>query len=639
METDEELSPSKLYARYKDNSGQDDSVDHESLLLNLFSLLSTLEDVASCFNPKSLDQDDRNNGDQDFDLVFWFFNGISNNRPSSIDETIGGIENNREGSLLREWSIALQYIHGLIPHIAPLELHIIASQALLFSDGSNTSYRILCLLLCTSSLQKCPLSLQKRWKRWQSLTCETLRIFQDFVPLLLDSSDYNDDSSRIILSLLIHHIVPTCLHVIDQLPSAENSYHVAIFSALLGTSCNILERKMVRCQEQLSKGTKDATSVGFDFEESRSTIYDTILSIRLSFERFGVFSEMTLWIDSMLQPSNDEENRNKYVNFLMHRDSLSWWARHRSKYNPEGRIANIDTSVNEVGLALLAMKAFQERPIVYHPNFVWKVWLPYVIVLFRMSGDCPSMLEQPTSHFLESLVLIVPQKSLVVEKVIHGNPDGPIELFLSLSNRLISRVQTNHAVEVTTKEEEPATRTSLIDVESEFKLRSQRTVGLIKALLSRFTTVCQVQIVKKLLQDCSTPGLQSRFLDLLRPVILIADHEAEKLLWELLVSIINDLFKKYWDRKEQNVVDLDVLINRDVEISVGAITMIQMWSMVEGKEIPANGKEIGDDLRGFHAAVKKLLNRWSENASLAPKLHYRLFLLDNAIENILQFLM
>ena len=172
------------------------------------------------------------------------------------------------------------------------------------------------------------------------------------------------------------------------------------------------------------------------------------------------------------------------------------------------------------------------------------------------------------------------------------------------------------------------------DEEAEFNTRSQRTVGLIKALLSRFTTASQVQIVEKVIQNCPTPGLQARFLDLLRPLISILDIQTEKMLWALLMSILDDyLFKKYWNRKEQILVDIDALINRDVEISVGAITMIQMWSLVEEKEFPEDRKTIKENFRGFRVALQKLLGRWSEDASLSPKLHYRLFLLDSALEN------
>jgi len=405
---------------------------------------------------------------------------------------------------------------------------------------------------------------------------------------------------------------------------------------------------MVQCQEELSSkdSSKDAGSVAAHFGESLSVMYDTIQSIRASFERFGVFSELTLWIDPMRQlllPSEEESNRNEDVDFWMYRDNLSWWAttHHRSSHEPEDRIANMDTSINEIGLGLLAMKAFQERHIgVYHPNFIWTVWFPHVIVLFKKSGDCPSMLEHPSSLFLESLVRMVPERSLVAERIIHGKPDAPLELFHLLSNRLMTRIPKTSDIEEGKEDEDREEANISLNEEAEFRMRSQRTVGIIKALLGRFTPVNQVQIVEKLIHNCSTPGLQARFLDLLRPVILIPDPQTEKLLWNLLMSIINDLFKKYWDRKEQVLIDVDVLINQDVEVSVGAITMIQMWSLAEGKELPVGEKGIGDELRGFHDALQKLLDRWSskdDDSSLsAPQLHYRLFLLDSAIQCTLQ---
>ena len=84
-------------------------------------------------------------------------------------------------------------------------------------------------------------------------------------------------------------------------------------------------------------------------------------SIISTFDRFGCFSENSLWIETMRQRGDKEISRNKYVDFWMHKDSLSWWVYHRHLYEPEERIANMDTSFDSIGLGLLAMKAFQKR--------------------------------------------------------------------------------------------------------------------------------------------------------------------------------------------------------------------------------------------------------------------------------------
>jgi len=90
---------------------------------------------------------------------------------------------------------------------------------------------------------------------------------------------------------------------------------------------------------------------------------------------------------------------------------------------------------------------------------------------------------------------------------------------------------------------------------------------------------------------------------------------------------------------------------------VGAITMIQLWASIinkGNKNLPANGNNngnnIGEELQGFHNALKKQLEYWAENdtiinatagngggdgAQVVPHDHYRLFLLDSAISNTL----
>ena len=624
MNTDQKLLPSILYASFLCNSGEA-SIDYESLLLDLLSLLSTLEDIAPHFkSPFTSRSDDIDRGG-DSDIVAWISKHI-NERSSNADDGI----KQEEGSLLYEWSLALVYIRDLSQHITPFELHFLASQSILFSEGPIIFHRILCLLLCTHSLQQCPMLRQKRWKRWQSLVCETLRIFQDLIQLL-DNENRNIDSRKWAFSLLTKHVVPSCLHVIDQLP-LENTYHVAIFSGLVGTSSNIMEMIVSRCHEELSKNIKDTDGISSYFKQSLCIVHETVQSIIRSFGRFGGFSANTLWIESIRQPLDKQIDRNEDVDFWMNRDKLLWWIHHRDSHEPEERIANMDTSFRQTGLGIVAMKAFQERPKVYHPSYIWTIWSPHAVVVFNKAMQYPSMLQNVAFRFLESLVEIIRKESLVPEKPTSG---VHLQLFDLLSNQLMSRIQKTKNNEEE-KCDERTTRS--FDEEIEFKERSQRTGALIRILLSRFSTPSQVQIIEKVIEDCSSPGLKVRYLDLLRPLTLISDTQTEKLLWGLLMSIVDDLFQKFWNCEEQILIQVEDLINRDVEISVGAITMIQMWSLAKGEQFNGNRTVLGANLQGFRIALQKLLGRWSEDISLAPKFHYRLFLLDSAIENTCQSL-
>ena len=325
MDDNESLMlPSKFYASYKDRSEEEniDEVDHESLLHDILSVLSTQGDIVSSTKGGSLDfniinssninsninrnSNSNNNNkqsqqhcDDDDDIVAYFMKIITEDSlPSSVlfkyknnnknrnndDDNTGNVIKHGDGKgndpLLEEWSIALRYIHDLLPHIidTPFEIHSIASQSILFSSSSSsssslgedstatatatsaststsTSHWILCLLLCTKSLQQCPSPLQKRWRRWQSLVCETLRLFQDNYNDHLNqcgssSSSPSSSSSSgvgvgVIVSLWVYHIVPACLHVINQLP-IKDSYYVAIFSGMVGITTNVLERILMQ---------------------------------------------------------------------------------------------------------------------------------------------------------------------------------------------------------------------------------------------------------------------------------------------------------------------------------------------------------------------------------------------------------
>ena len=331
MEVDESsLLPSKLYAIYKDRSEIDCAeIDHDILLHDILSSLSTQEDIVSDkdfdFDINDINNDKKKKIQHCNNIVAYFMEIITegslpraillkyknhNNNNNDNDDVI---RNGEEDSLLFEWSIAMLYIHELLPHIisTPFELHSIASQSLLFSSSSlgdskttnSTSHWILCLILCTYSLQQCPIPLQKRWRRWQSLVCETLRLFQDYHLLhQFDSSLLLSSSSGIgiLSSLWMHHIVPACIHVVNQLPLTE-SYHVAIFSGIVGISTDVIERIMMKYahKQKLSiEGSCNGKNDGDDRVEKNiiiwseflgllSILYGTIQSISTSFNRFG----------------------------------------------------------------------------------------------------------------------------------------------------------------------------------------------------------------------------------------------------------------------------------------------------------------------------------------------------------------
>jgi len=619
------LLPSTLYARFKDNS-EDESLDHENLFLHILTVLSNFGDISSCFGSRIPPCCNDLGNYQDPDIVTWISNGVAQKSATKNDFPA---EKWNGSSFLNEWYMGLRYIHELLDYINPFELHCLASQSILLSEDPTIPHQILCLLLCSHALHQCPLSLQKRWKRWQSLVCETLRIFQDSIHLL-DGNGMDIDSEVSSFSLFNYHIVPSCLHAINQLP-LRYSYHVAIFSALLGTGSNLLGIAVVRFEAELSRDKKDTAGVSAQFSDLLSSTHNTIQSVITYFDRFSSLPENSAWIETIRRPKNMELNRNEEVDFWIYRNSLSWWAHHRCSYDQEERIANMDTSVHEKGLGLLAMKAFQERPMVYHPNYAWTIWFPHVVEVFNNSTGFPCLLQESSYRFLESLLEFIPENSLVQETAIFEKSEKHLELFHSLSNQLITRMETTSYTDEGKIHEEA--KEPVLKEEDQFKMLSQHTVRLIKTLLTRFTTASQVKIVEKLMKNSSMPGFQARFLDLLRPLVSVHDIETKKLLWMFLMSILDDLFKKYWNRKDETLVDVDVLINRDVEIAIGAITMIQMWSLAKQEATLSGQKELADKLRSFHTALQTLLTDWSEDASLAPNFHYRLFLLDSALQN------
>jgi hypothetical protein len=153
-----------------------------------------------------------------------------------------------------------------------------------------------------------------------------------------------------------------------------------------------------------------------------------------------------------------------------------------------------------------------------------------------------------------------------------------------------------------------------------------------KSLLSRYPVINQIKIVRKIVHDCPHPGLQAKFMDLLRPIIF--NEECADAFWSYIGSFIKDLLS-HVDEGKRELLKLTDLINK-VEIYVGAITIIQLWCMVKGK-LPKKIK--GSQLGKFYKVLKRSIASWmSDPNTMPPDEYYRLYLLEGALQQVVQIL-
>ncbi len=572
--------PSELFFRYSETfSGCDsheESKDHAALLENVLSSLATQPDLVTDWKVETKGE-----------LSNWMWKALITPASQNADALPVSKTYPLE-SIEYEWWMGTQLLAILLPNLSPFEIHSVATQSSVFTDGSQ-SHWTLCLLLCAYSLRRCPEPLEQRWKRWQSLTCETVRLFQN----------YGIETGYHALSLWTQHLVPACQHVLRQLP--PEALRMAILSGLVGTTSTLVIKECDRLEQVhqsalLTRGQlllKTLRGIAQEGNESEEWIWSNP------------------WRSKEIFPEDDDED----ITLENHKDKIAWW--NQSAHRHE-KVAGMDTSWNEKGISLFAVMAFDDRPQTFTPIFTWNTWFPHVAILFKASAEY-HFLDNIPLLLLDKLFKLVSERSLPAVSSASTTVDSPYETFQLLSNRIMIK---------------PAKKSKMSkkEVELESKARSERIVGLMKSLLSRYPLINQIKIVRKLVHDCPHPGLQAKFMDLLRPVIF--EDECADALWSYIGSFMKDLEGHVGVGKTE-LINTNDLINK-VELYVGAITMVQLWCMVTGK-LPKKIK--GSPLGKFHKILKRSIAVWmTDQNTMPPDEYYRLYLLEGALQQVVQIL-
>jgi hypothetical protein len=523
------------------------------------------------------------------DLSNWISSAIQ----SSAEKDEHGIpvtEDYETGTIVYEWWMGMQLIGVLLPNLSAFEIHHVASQSSVLAGGSH-SHWILCTILCSIALKKCPAPLEKQWKRWQSLVCETIRLFQNHEMELGSSA----------VPLWTEQVLPACQHVLSQLPS--EALHTALLSGLVGTASTIIVEECRRTAnfeagELHYRGTQLLKAVRNVAEQPQQEVEEWIFS--------------SPWRSRTTFDDLEDED----VIFEKYKDDVAWWSIQANRHE---KVAGMDTIWNETGIAILAVMAFDDRPTTLTPAFVWSTWFPHVSILLKASHRYLFLENLPTI-LLEKLFEIVPEKSLPTVHSASSDVSAPYEAFQLLSSRMMPKLNKKHG------------KTTKREVELDSKTQSEFIVGLMKSLLRRYQLVNQIKIVRKLVHDCPHPGLQAKFLDLLRPVIF--EEECFEPLWSYIGSFFRDLLCHVEDDKDE-LVNTSDLIDK-VELYVGAITMVQLWCLVKGK-LPKKIK--GGSMGKFYKLLKKSIASWlTDERNMPPDDYYRLYLLEGALQQLIHTL-
>jgi hypothetical protein len=586
MPTSGQTLPSHLYEEFT-NSNETTVDDPESTLQNALSALAEQHDI---FSVASSD---------DESLLNWLVHAMTT---SDTETNHGKNVIPEKKSAEYEWWWGLRLIHFLLKdtELTPFEIHSIANDSIVFSEGSRTHY-LLCLLLCARSLEQCPAPIPKRWKRWQSVICETIRHFQNCF-------QNGGDDGDLMLLLWANQIVPACLHAILQLP--PEAYHVALLSALVGTTAELAA--------STEWGTRQKQSQLQLLSETHRTILDTLS------EHDDTWVWLHPWREHEMQSSTDyrsdsaeEEDDDEEDSASQRKDGIVWWA---TQADCHESVAGMNTSWDDLGISVLAFTGFDNLPQAFSPVQTWKVWFPHVATLLKSVVD--PVRDLLPLLFVQQLLEVIPEKAVSSFNPNVKTPDSPLETFQLLSNRILVQSRNDTSLEEKQK----------------IRQKTDRIVSLMKALLDRYIPVQQIQIVKHLLIDCPHPGLRAKFLDFLRPLILEQEQgEASDLFWEYIGSFIEALSNDHLKQGHNTLVNVHDLID-NVEIHVGAISMVQLFALVNHR-LPSPGQKWEGSMRDFHKILEQSNQSWtSDDSMLSPENCYRLNLLEGSLQQVLLLL-
>ena len=564
--------PSELW---KQVSAPDSSLDAESVVQRILSALAFQEEVSS--------ETKKHN---ELDIPRWLWKNMASEIEDADPEPTSESAN-------YEWWMAARVLHKVLPQLSPFDIHTVASDSIIFTDGSP-SHCCLCILLCAYSLRRCePPNLEVRWKRWQSIVCETIRMFQH----------YGIELEAATIPLYMDYVAPSCTHVIQKLP--EEAFHSALLSGLIATVTTIVKRE---CREQ-------------EKSQSKANLLAHVLQLmelsRSILDAFGDDERLILlhpWREFHETASGQEKNSK--LEYMQRHTELAWWSVNAYRHE---KVAGMETLWDPLGVSVLALVAFESRSLVWSTDFIWKMWFPHVLSLFKGTEKVPHLQHVPII-LLDNLLQVIPEKSLPESHTSRIKADSPLETFQQLSNRILARPR---------EEEEDTAMDSEME---ESVLSTNRIVGLMKELLSKYQPTNQVKLIRQLVHDCPHHGLQAKFMDLLRAVIF--EPTAADALWTYVGSFVKDL-TAHIDKNQEELIHVETLVQK-VEVYVGAVTMIQLWCMVKGKVPPRVRKH---SLKDFFKVLKVMMERWmTDSMSVPPDDYYRLYLLEGALEQVIRIL-
>lgn len=515
-----------------------------------------------------------------------------------------------------QWETGLVLASRLVKSSSALEIHSTAVSSCIVSVGGDVGddncyimFRMTCMLLCCTALYQCPQPLPARWKRWQSMQLETLQLYQ----------------RHILLPLHPRYSVPTwCSHVLPSTAHLHNALRLTNAPSVTDSRWMAWEAGAVHCSAHLAI---IICPVGQNPCASTLQLLFALLNKHVLRGRYELLYGHPWRLRKDLQHCGGgpaDNDRTKSVT-LAH---LTIDSAQDDKEDRNETVLGVKTVWPDTGIALLVAASWTLRPSHWTVRYQWSMFFPHVNALL-LEGEASSVENEENIYdgeqggkennrriiasygygLLNQLIQQTVPRSLSVGTN-NGAPDSPIGTCQLIANQIIAASlfdrQNFHFEQVgmTNKERFPVQQ-SLPDAVGAFQL--------LKLLVAKYSPMYQIEIVRKLLQDCPHPGLRPKLVDLLRGFISWNDEDAEYQVWMFLDrNFVSELEVRVIDGSDSTVV-CDLI--DDVEVHLAALSLLQLWILFKGSA-PAALTNLETRLRRMYISIHNAEIKWSQPPSV-----------------------
>jgi hypothetical protein len=552
-----------------------------------------------------------------------------------------------------EWdAIGLEMLalsSSVLYRLSPTELHSTVSSCIVLGDErdklSPTTtipatregidvYYLICILLCCIALHKCPNEIEKRWKRWQSMQLETIRLYQQYTPGLT--------------KLWCEYVLPATSLVQEAL-TISRTYSLPTASAsnsAATTSTSTVPQTIMAYPAAAVHCTTKWVIDHFMENESKFTIM-LLQTMFGALDRFVLRGNYEILYEHPLRKHFcrdmvDERQRQLDDGSVIIATEARTLAKYtlvdkkeqdEDEWDLETLSVDMETIWSDWGIAVIAATAgWNARPLVWSPWYTWRLFHLHVDVLLiyenEMEEDEDSS-SKSISHrlkvfgylLLESLLQVLPDASMSIR-----GGDG--------SGKIIGTCQliANQILESASQENKSDMRSMVVP-------DSAWSFQLLKRVVSRYRPIDQLRIVRCLMEDCPHPALRPKLLDLLRSSIRWNDTQAEHGMWQYLNSTFLTALDGHMDCKSTSLMNVNGLID-NCEVYCAVFGIMQLFIVNEHKPFFESLSDVRLRLDRFHGVLKRSMRDWdSQSSNLTfspPSNYYRINLLESILAQVIE---